>query len=81
MGNQDHSDIQRTLVGLLYAHKLEWNVVGMPEQRLRVSPTRVRIPDVCLVQTGHPLPRVLTEPPLAPKSFPPATPSAAPRRA
>ncbi len=65
VGKQDHSDIQRILVGLLYAHELEWQVIGMPEQRLRVSPTRVRIPDVCILPAGEQVEQIVTHPPLA----------------
>ncbi len=65
LGKRDHSDIQRILVGILYANEYEWNVVGLPEQRLRVSPTRVRIPDVCILSIDAPAEQVVTSAPLA----------------
>ncbi len=65
LGKRDHSDIQRILVGILYAKEYEWNVVGLPEQRLRVGPTRVRIPDVCILSIDAPTEQIVTSAPLA----------------
>lgn len=65
LGKFDHSNLQRILVGILFAKEIEWNVLGLPEQRMRTSATRVRIPDVCIVFCGQPIEQILTTPPLA----------------
>jgi hypothetical protein len=54
----------QTLIGSWFqAHKLEWNVKAGVEIRTRVSPTRVRLPDV-IVGPRKKWPQVLTDPPL-----------------
>ena len=37
----------------------------LAEQRIQISATRFRVPDVCLVSLDNPVERVLTQPPLA----------------
>ena len=64
LGKFDHSNLQRVLVGILFAREQDWNVLGLPEQRLRVSATRIRIPDVCIVSSKHEVEQTLTRPPL-----------------
>ena len=44
-------------------HESNWNVIGSTEQRVQVSPTRVRVPDLVVLRPG-PQPDILTEPPL-----------------
>lgn len=63
-GEYDHSNLQGVLVGWLFQHQQEWNIRVLPEQRLRVSATRFRIPDVCVIVRGHAVEAVLTQPPL-----------------
>ena len=65
LGKFDHSNLQRILVGILFAKEIEWNVLGLPEQRMRVSATRIRIPDVCIVSRNQSREQILTTPPLA----------------
>jgi len=64
VGKFDHSNLQRALIGYLYNREREWNVRVLPEQRLRVSPTRVRIPDVCILSRDQPIEQVFSRPPL-----------------
>jgi Uma2 family endonuclease len=42
-----------------------WSVLPLPSLRIRVSPTRVRVPDVCVIQRGSGQEQILTHPPLA----------------
>jgi Uma2 family endonuclease len=46
-------------------HQQEWNIEVLPEQRVQVSPTRFRVPDVCLVPLDQPVEQILTKPSLA----------------
>jgi len=64
VGEYDHGRLQAAL--LLYFSRLEkrLGVRAVPEQRLRISPTRFRVPDICVL-AGKPGEQVLTQPPLA----------------
>jgi Uma2 family endonuclease len=64
LGEFDHAQLQAALAAWSYAHRKEWNIHVLPEQRIRVSATRVRIPDVCLVSRDLPAEQVITRPPI-----------------
>jgi Uma2 family endonuclease len=64
VGEGEHSFVQGFLVALFWQHQREWNVVVYPEQRIQVSPTRYRIPDLCVVSDQAPFESVVTRPPL-----------------
>jgi Uma2 family endonuclease len=61
VGDRSHSRVQRNLIAIFcarYPHIFVW-----PEQRVRTTPSRCRIPDVCV--TAHdPLTDVFETPPL-----------------
>ena len=42
----------------------EWRALMLPSLRLRVSPTRVRVPDLCLISDDAPHEQVPTHPPI-----------------
>jgi Uma2 family endonuclease len=63
VGKWMHARVQWLLAGWFLQHESAWNIIGSTEQRLRISPTRVRVPDLVVVRPG-PQPDVLTEPPL-----------------
>jgi Uma2 family endonuclease len=63
VGKWDHARVQWLLALWFGTREVAWNIVGSTEQRVRVSPTRVRIPDLVLLRPGTQRP-VLTEPPL-----------------
>lgn len=65
VGEFDHSAIQGFLSIWFGQHRQEWQLHVLPEMRIRVSPTRVRIADLCLMSRAQPIERVLTKPPLA----------------
>lgn len=50
VGKNRHSETQSLIVGLPLALRRQHGFRVMTEQRVQVSPTRVRIPDVCLVR-------------------------------
>ncbi|MBV8674061.1 MAG: Uma2 family endonuclease [Acidobacteriaceae bacterium] len=64
LGEFDHAALQAAIVAFFYANRQRWNVHVLPEQRVRVSARRVRIPDVCLVSRDLPIEQVITKPPL-----------------
>ena len=67
VGTFDHSCVVSYLLWAL-SGKQEWGkwpVIPLPGLRMCVSPTRVRVPDVCVIARGGPREQVLTQPPLA----------------
>src|SRR5579871_1141078 len=62
LGEWDHASLQMRIAAYLYARQDQWGIRVVPELRVRVSPTRFRIPDVCVV-LGEPDEQVLTKPP------------------
>ena len=49
LGEQPHSLIQASLISFLFNRRREWNIRVLPEQRVQVSSTRFRVPDVCVL--------------------------------
>ncbi|HTU48227.1 MAG TPA: Uma2 family endonuclease [Bryobacteraceae bacterium] len=49
VGKSRHSETQGLIIGLLLALRRQLGFRVKPEQRVQVSPTRVRVADVCLV--------------------------------
>ena len=48
MGERSHSITQREFLLFFGNRRREWNVFVFPEQRIQVSVTRFRVPDVCV---------------------------------
>lgn len=65
MGQYDHADWQTALILWFRAHAREWNIRVLPEYRVRVSPTRYRIPDVTVWDRGLAIEQILTHAPIA----------------
>jgi Uma2 family endonuclease len=65
VGILSHSLTVGALLLTLSDRQQPWRVVPLPSLRMRVSPTRVRVPDVCVIQRGGPREQVLTHPPMA----------------
>lgn len=53
VGKRRHSRAQRRLCALLQAQVEQSGKEALPEQRVRISPSRVRIPDVCVVDADE----------------------------
>jgi Uma2 family endonuclease len=62
LGEWDHGKLQAAITAYFYQRRKSWNISVAPEQRVQVSPTRFRIPDVCLV-LGEPDGQVFRRPP------------------
>ncbi len=63
VGKNEHSRLQILLGSWFVRFEDEWNVAAFTEQRVQVSATRVRIPDVLLVPLA-PHPDVFVDPPI-----------------
>jgi Uma2 family endonuclease len=62
VGKYEHARVQALLAAWFNQHEKDWGVQVVTEQRVRVSPSRVRIPDVALLPVG-PQPDVISDPP------------------
>jgi Uma2 family endonuclease len=62
LGEWDHSKLQAAITAYFYQRRKSWNISVAPEQRVQVSPTRFRIPDLCVV-LGEPDGQVFRRPP------------------
>jgi Uma2 family endonuclease len=63
LGKWEHARVQALLAAWFVNHEKEWGTASSTEQRVRVSPTRVRVPDLVVLPAG-PQPDVVTNPPL-----------------
>ncbi len=63
VGKWEHARVQWLLAVWFGGHEAKWGVIGSTEQRIQVSETRVRVPDLVVLHRG-PQPDVLVEPPL-----------------
>ena len=52
VGEHDHAALQAGLILWFGQHQEEWNIEVLPEQRIQISPTRFRVPDICLVSSA-----------------------------
>jgi len=62
LGTYDHSRLQTALIVYFGVREKEWGICVLPSMRIQVSPTRVRVPDVCVV-LGEPKERIFRDPP------------------
>jgi hypothetical protein len=62
LGEWDHANLQTAVGFYLRSRQKEWGIQVVVEQRVQVSATRFRIPDVCAV-LGQPDGQVLRKPP------------------
>lgn len=62
LGELDHNRLQKRLTVFFALREKEWSIEVIPEQRVQVSPTRFRIPDVTVV-LGEPDGQILRKAP------------------
>lgn len=62
-GEYDHARLQGAVFAYFYLHRKEWGIEAVPEQRVRVSATRFRVPDVCVILAGSEPEQIFTTPP------------------
>ncbi|WP_419804985.1 Uma2 family endonuclease [Terriglobus sp.] len=64
LGERWHSSVQSMIAAIFAQHRHEWKLTPLTEQRVQVSPTRFRIPDVCVVPVSDPFTSILHTAPL-----------------
>jgi Uma2 family endonuclease len=62
LGTRDHGWLQTAVAAYFFSRRRQWNITVITELRIRVKPTRFRIPDVCVI-LGDTDEQVLTKPP------------------
>ena len=55
LGEWPHSRTQGRLYAFLFQREKKWGIRVVPEQRVQVSPTRFRIPDICAILASDPV--------------------------
>src|SRR5579871_1630356 len=63
VGESDHSWPQGRLIIFLGTREAEWGIRVFPEQRVQVTPTRFRIPDVTVLLASAPKEQIFKAPP------------------
>src|SRR5713226_5023414 len=63
LGERDHSKLQKKLILFFGTREKTWNIVVFPEQRVQVSPTRFRVPDICVYAGEEPQDQIFRTPP------------------
>jgi Uma2 family endonuclease len=63
-GETDHSYLQTAIAAYSFALRKQWGVCPLTEQRVQVSSTRFRIPDICVVVGPKPADQIIRTPPL-----------------
>lgn len=63
VGEKDHGKVQQEILFYLRERRKNWNIFVIQEQRVRVSATRYRVPDVCVVAGPEPDEQIFTHPP------------------
>src|SRR3954453_14231721 len=61
VGEYDHANLQSALIAYLYPRRKELGIAAVIEQRVQVSPTRFRVPDVCVTPPAPE--QIFTKPP------------------
>ena len=65
LGENDHADLQTAIAIYLGSRQKGWGIYVVVEQRVQVSPTRFRVPDVCIMAGGRPKEQIFRAPPFA----------------
>src|SRR5271154_879107 len=63
LGERDQSDLQLEICLFFGLRRKQWRLHVFPEQRVQVSATRFRIPDVCLTLGSKPAEQIFHMPP------------------
>ena len=63
LGELDHSSLQTEISFYFRSRREKWGVHAFVEQRVQVSPTRFRIPDICVLTGAFPTEQIFRAPP------------------
>jgi Uma2 family endonuclease len=64
LGEREHALLQLILGSIFRNNRHVWDITAMTELRSQVSPTRFRVPDICVLRADAPREQVVTHPPL-----------------
>lgn len=64
LGERWHSSVQAMITAIFLQHRREWGVVPLTEQRVQVSASRFRVPDVCIIRADALFDPILHTPPV-----------------
>jgi Uma2 family endonuclease len=64
LGEYDHARLQTMIAAWFMAREREWNIRVVVEQRIQVSETRYRVPDVAVFRREQKIEQIFTAPPL-----------------
>ncbi len=63
VGEGPHSNAQGRSYAFLFNRRAQFGIRVLPEQRVQVSPTRFRIPDICVQLVTDPFEPIVRQPP------------------
>jgi Uma2 family endonuclease len=64
-GQYDHSSWQSAIQGWFAEHTKEWGIRVRPALRIQVAETRLRVPDVTILDRNLPIEQIVTNAPIA----------------
>jgi Uma2 family endonuclease len=64
LGEFEHAFLQLFLGSIFVAHRADWGVIAVSEQRVQTQPDHFRVPDLTILRAGSPRECILTRPPL-----------------
>jgi Uma2 family endonuclease len=64
LGEHDHGYLQLILGHIFMNHREDWGVRAVVDVRLRIHPSRYRIPDLTILRSSDPRERITIQPPL-----------------
>lgn len=63
-GEYDHGDLLSEVLTRLRSRKLEWRIRVITALRVQVSPTRFRVPNICVMSADSPREQIVRHPPI-----------------
>jgi Uma2 family endonuclease len=63
VGEWPHSRTQGRLYVFLFQRETQWGIRVVPEQRVQVSATGFRVPDICVIRASDPIEPIVHQPP------------------
>jgi Uma2 family endonuclease len=64
LGEYDHARLQGLIIAFFFSREAALKVRCVPEQRVRISASRYRIADICLLEASAPKEQIIETPPL-----------------
>ncbi|MEZ2346311.1 Uma2 family endonuclease [Terriglobus sp. RCC_193] len=60
LGEQKHGLVQTAIAAIFFANRKAWGLRPITEQRIQVTASRYRVPDVCVVSSSDPIEPILS---------------------